>query len=102
MRSREVMVHATDFGAGVTFADLPQDFLRALAVDIVGKRSGALDGPAVVVVADDIDERWTVAGSGDAVEIHGPLAQIVAYLAGRPYNSLQSGAASIPTLPRWL
>lgn len=102
MRSREVMVHATDIGAGVTFADLPQDFLLALAVDIVAKRSAALDGPAVDVVATDVDRRWSVAGAGAAVEVRGPLAQVVAYLAGRPYDQLGSGSAPIPALPRWL
>lgn len=102
MRSREVMVHATDIGAGVTFADLPQDFLLALAVDITGKRSGALDGPSVNVVATDVDGHWAVAGQGEPVEVRGSLADIVAYLAGRPYGHLDSGAEPIPALPRWL
>ncbi|HJR40424.1 MAG TPA: maleylpyruvate isomerase family mycothiol-dependent enzyme, partial [Nocardioidaceae bacterium] len=38
LRAREVMVHAVDLGTGVTFTDLPEDFLGALHDDIVAKR----------------------------------------------------------------
>ena len=38
MRSREVMVHAVDLATGLTFADLPEDFLAALRADITVKR----------------------------------------------------------------
>jgi maleylpyruvate isomerase len=38
MRAREVCVHAVDLDNGVTFADLPADFLAALCDDIVAKR----------------------------------------------------------------
>ena len=34
LRAREVMVHAVDLATGVTFADLPADFLAALGADI--------------------------------------------------------------------
>jgi maleylpyruvate isomerase len=45
MRAREVMIHAIDLGTGVTFADLPADFTRALLADVVGKRAAAGEGP---------------------------------------------------------
>ena len=39
LRSREVGVHAVDLDAGVTFADLPDDFLSALVHDVIAKRT---------------------------------------------------------------
>jgi maleylpyruvate isomerase len=78
MRSREVMIHAVDLGTGVTFADLPDDFLEELCTDIRTKR-------------------------GDVPELHGPLAEVAAYLAGRPYESVTTadGSPARP-LPPWL
>jgi maleylpyruvate isomerase len=78
MRSREVMIHAVDLGAGVTFADLPTDFLQALCADIRAKR-------------------------GDVGDLSGPLPDIAAYLAGRPYTNvhLTDGTPAEP-LPPWL
>ncbi|MFI6674623.1 maleylpyruvate isomerase family mycothiol-dependent enzyme [Kribbella sp. NPDC050470] len=78
MRSREVMIHAVDLGTGVTFADLPADFLEELCADIRTKR-------------------------GDVLEVNGPLPEVAAYLAGRPYESVTTadGAPAEP-LPPWL
>jgi maleylpyruvate isomerase len=47
MRAREVMVHSVDLDADVTFEDLPSDFTVALLVDVVRKRAGAGEGPAL-------------------------------------------------------
>lgn len=103
LRSREAMVHATDLGAGVGFHDLPQDFLSALAADIVIKRSAAKDGPALVLTATDTNELWSVAGAGDAAVVRGSLADLVAYLAGRPHGQLTTAArAPLPVLSKWL
>jgi maleylpyruvate isomerase len=65
MRSREVLIHAVDLNAGVKFADLPTDFLEALCDDIRTKR-------------------------GDVPEVDGPLPELAAYLAGRPYSDVVS------------
>lgn len=78
MRSREVMIHAVDLGTGVIFADLPPDFLETLCTDIHGKR-------------------------GDVPDVHGPLAETAAYLAGRPYtNVLTPEGTPAQPLPPWL
>lgn len=61
LRAREVFVHAVDLAGQVTFADLPEDFLRALIEDIRTKRGG--------------DLRAT-----------GPLPDVAAWLAGRPHS----------------
>jgi maleylpyruvate isomerase len=72
LRAREVCVHAVDLGLGVTFADLPDDFLDALCADVVAKR-------------------------GDVPEVDAPLAQRTAWLTGRPHD-----LAGAPDLGAWL
>lgn len=76
MRAREVCVHAVDLAVGIGFADLPDDFNRALCDDIRAKRG--------------LDRlRSEVAGA--------PLPEIAAWLAGRPHSL--EGA---PELGPWL
>ncbi|WP_433158795.1 maleylpyruvate isomerase family mycothiol-dependent enzyme [Kribbella sp. CA-247076] len=78
LRSREVMIHAVDLGTGVTFADLPEDFLEELCAEIRATR-------------------------GDVPELHGPLAQIAAYLSGRPFADVTTASgAPAQSLPPWL
>jgi maleylpyruvate isomerase len=72
LRAREVCVHAVDLDLGVTFADLPDDFLEALADDVVAKR-------------------------GEVPAVDGPLPERVAWLTGRPHRL--EGA---PDLGAWL
>lgn len=76
MRAREVCVHAVDLGRGVTFADLPDDFNAALCEDIRAKR-GLTELPAAVAGA--------------------PLAEVTAWLAGRPH-----ALTDAPDLGPWL
>ncbi|GAA1816392.1 hypothetical protein GCM10009735_57700 [Actinomadura chokoriensis] len=73
LRSREVFVHAVDLDRGVSFGDLPRDFLDALVADITAKRGL------------------------DAVPADGPLPEVAAWLAGRPH-----ALADAPPLGPWL
>lgn len=107
MRAREVMVHAVDLDAGIGFADLPVDFLRALCDDIVGKRSAGADapgsGPALTVTASDTGDRWRVAGAGQPVDVTGTIADLASYLAGREADGVVSvDGGARPALPPWL
>ena len=102
MRAREVMVHAVDLGAGTTFADLPSDFLEALADDIVAKRSSAAASAAIVLRPTDARPQWHVAGPGEPVTVAAPLTELVAYLAGRDATVATATGAPAPTLPAWL
>ena len=78
LRSREVLIHAVDLDAGITFADLPDDFLETLCAEIRAKR-------------------------GDVPDAHGPLPELAAYLTGRPYsNVLTSEGSPAAPLPPWL
>lgn len=72
MRAREVCVHAIDLDRGVSFHDLPEDFLTALIEDIRTKR-------------------------GEVPSVDGPLAEQAAWLAGRPHT-----LAHAPDLGPWL
>ncbi|MEU6134901.1 maleylpyruvate isomerase family mycothiol-dependent enzyme [Nocardioides sp. NPDC047086] len=76
MRAREVFVHAVDLGAGITFADLPDDLLLALADEIRTKRG----------LSDD-----------DLRGVEGSLPDVTAWLAGRPH-----ALAGAPELGPWL
>jgi maleylpyruvate isomerase len=108
LRSREVCVHAVDLATGVCFADLPTGFLTALADDIAGKR-GTAPGPALILTTADTDDHWKLPGTndtgdrrepfgeGDATAVTGPLAEVVAYLTGRPHT-----LSPAPALPAWL
>lgn len=104
MRAREVMIHAVDLGGAVGFAMLPREFHLALIDEIVAKRSGATDGPALHLQATDEQRHWDVAGLGDPTTVRGPLSELAAYLSGRPATGLAAEHAhgTIPTLPRWL
>ncbi|WP_404389336.1 maleylpyruvate isomerase family mycothiol-dependent enzyme [Humibacillus xanthopallidus] len=102
MRSREVMVHAVDLGGAVTFADLPASFDAALLDDITAKRSAGADGPHLRLAPTDDDRSWVVTGAGDTVTVRGSLAQLTAYLSGRPATGLHADGAALPSLPRWL
>ncbi|MEI4747784.1 maleylpyruvate isomerase, partial (plasmid) [Rhodococcus erythropolis] len=101
MRAREVCVHAVDLGTGVTFADLPADFLVALGNDIVGKR-GAVPGVALRIEATDASVAWDLPGADGPVGVAGPLADLVAYLSGRAHDLSTTDGSPVPVLPAWL
>jgi maleylpyruvate isomerase len=98
MRAREIYIHSIDLAAGITFADLPPDFLAALLDDVTGRRSAVGGGPALLIAATDTGGRWDVAGTGSPVPVTGLLADLTAYLTGRPAPALPAA----PVLPPWL
>lgn len=103
LRAREVCVHAVDLVTGVSFADLPADFLTALCDDVTAKRAaGASRGPALVLAAADTGGLWELSGDGEGGTLSGPLAEIAAYLTGRPHNLTTPGGDPAPALPPWL
>lgn len=82
LRDREVLVHLVDLRAGVGFADLPDDFLRALKDDALRRRSAA----------------------GEQLpRVSGTLADVTAYLTGRPYAGVtHADGTPAPALGPWL
>ncbi|MDT9696858.1 maleylpyruvate isomerase family mycothiol-dependent enzyme [Streptomyces sp. P17] len=93
MRAREVCVHAVDLANGVSFTDLPADFLTALCDDVVAKRAAA-PGPAVSLRTPNA--AWELPGSGETALVTGELPTIAAYLTGR------GAVPAAPTLGAWL
>lgn len=80
MRAREVLVHAVDLDTGLSFAALPDDFLRELEADIRARR-----------------------GPGAVPGLLGSRADVVAWLAGRPTTGVTTADGSpLPVLPPWL
>jgi maleylpyruvate isomerase len=98
MRVREVYVHAIDLGAGSQWTDLPAEFLTALLDDVTARRSAKGGGPALAVAATDTGHTWEVVGTGAAIPVSAPLADLSAYLTGRPAPELRAA----PALPAWL
>jgi len=62
------------------------------------RRSSKGGGPALIVAATDTGDRWDVAGSGSPVPVSAPLADLTAWLTGRPAPALSTA----PVLPPWL
>jgi maleylpyruvate isomerase len=103
MRVREVYVHAVDLGAGTTFADLPPEFLTALLDDIANRRSMTGKCPALTLTASDTGGSWQVTGTGEQTALTAPLADLTAWLSGRPVPDLAGTSGnSVPDLPAWL
>jgi maleylpyruvate isomerase len=98
MRVREVYIHAVDLKAGTRWTDLPDDFLSALLDDVTSRRSAKGGGPALAAAATDTGHTWEVAGTGAPVPVSAPLADLAAYLTGRPAPELKAA----PVLPSWL
>ncbi|WP_406422524.1 maleylpyruvate isomerase family mycothiol-dependent enzyme [Streptomyces sp. NBC_00873] len=102
LRSREVCVHAVDLANGVSFADLPADFLTALCDDVTAKRATPA-GPAVTLRAPAIGAAWELPGDGEAALVTGELHDIAAYLTGRDAGPLTTvDGTPAPTLGAWL
>lgn len=96
LRAREVMIHATDLDAGITFEDLPDSFCEALALEITTKRSDDLDSPAFIATPTDSDvildtsatQSRRTRSDQDIWRVTGTLAQITAWLSGRRYTAV--------------
>ena len=98
MRDRELYIHAIDLEMGIGWADLPSGFLSALLDEVTSRRSSTGGGPALAVAATDTGHTWEVAGDGVPAAVSAPLAELAAYLTGRPAPRLKDA----PVLPPWL
>ena len=97
-RRTEVEIHHADLGIGYTATDWPQDFTRMLVERVVADRS---DGPSMVLLATDTDERWQL-GPGPGPEVSGPLAALAWWLSGRGGGEgLACSTGELPVLRAW-
>jgi len=98
MRVRENWVHAVDLGTGATFADMPAGAVDRLVDEVAGGLAGREDCPRVTLTAADRDpaRRWTIGPEdGDATEVSGAAAGLLAWLIGRD-------PGDYPPVPPWL
>lgn len=101
MRAREVWVHGIDLATGLSFGDLPAGLVAALCDEATDTR-GTGPGPKLVLTATDTGGSWEIPGDGDLVRLAGPLAEIAAYLTGRPHRLGTTEGDPAPDLPAWL
>ena len=82
-RLREGEVHHVDLDCGYRPEDWPFGWvLEEMDRAMLGLPARLPPDVAVVITATDADQHW-LAGSGDAMEVTGPLAQVFAWVAGR-------------------
>ncbi|HSZ40836.1 MAG TPA: maleylpyruvate isomerase family mycothiol-dependent enzyme [Trebonia sp.] len=108
MRVREVYVHTVDLDTGTGFGDLPAGFLAALCDDIAQRRSVVGTSPALALTDAGTGRGWAVSGAAapetdGPVTVTAPLADLTAWLAGRPVTGLtDADGRPVPDLPAWL
>jgi maleylpyruvate isomerase len=95
MRAKEVWVHGTDLGAGLSFADLPADFCAALVDDVLGLFASRGETPDVTVVCTDVDRTWGDGGT----RVEGPVTAVAAWLTRSDASRL---SGDVPPPPAWL
>jgi maleylpyruvate isomerase len=95
MRAKEVWVHGTDLGAGLSFADLPADFCAALVDDVLGLFASRGETPDVTVVCADVDRTWGDGGT----RVQGPVTAVAAWLTRSDASGL---SGDVPPPPAWL
>lgn len=82
-RLREVEVHHVDLDVGYSPADWPVEWvIEEMDRAMLDLPSRLPSGVAVVLAATDTDQHW-VAGSGEAVELDGPIGELFAWVTGR-------------------
>ncbi len=100
MRVRELWIHAIDLDAGVEFTDWPPDLLRTVLDDVAPAFGRRDDVPDVVLTATDADGSWRLGNGDDPSTVTASLADLAAYLLGRPVRGSLGG--EVPSLPPWL
>jgi maleylpyruvate isomerase len=95
MRAKELWVHGVDLDAGLTFDDVPADFLCALVDDVLALFASRDQTPDVMLVARDVQRTW---GSGSA-RLEGSVAAVAAWLTRGQTDAL---TGEVPALPVWI
>jgi len=102
MRSREVCIHAVDVNSGVSFSDLPEDFLVRLVGEAVARHSASGRESGIRIETED-GRIWEVPGIGGSAQVRGPLAGVAQWLTGRGTHGVEAAQGrSLPALGKWL
>lgn len=103
MRAREVAVHAVDLGTGVSFRDVPTDFVSALVLDAADRRTTLGGGTPMRLVADE-GGSWQIGTRAAAgLTVAGAGSELAAWITGRSEGTaLRSSSGVVPQLSPWL
>jgi maleylpyruvate isomerase len=107
MRNREVWVHGVDLDCAATFAAAPAQLLAALLTDATSTMTAG--AAAVTLQSTNTAQIWRIGGAADSAPGFGPdsvlveaaLADLVAYVLGRP-AAWCGPPIALPPLARWL
>jgi maleylpyruvate isomerase len=100
VRTREVVYHHVDLGAGFTFADVPEPVLRAGLAECPRRLADAAPGATLTLTFAGGESEHLVIGDG-AVPVRGPAAAALAWLTGRSDGEGLVTDGRLPALPSW-
>lgn len=101
MRLNEVWIHLIDLDAGVTFDDLPADFVADLLDYAVRQFDGRIDPVGIEVTLPDGSQRiWGLNGPANRSSLSGSASAVLGWLSGRTDGSGLRG--ELPELPAWI
>ena len=101
LRTREVVYHHVDLGAGFTFADVPDVLLRTGLEECVGRLAGTSPGATVRCTYRDGSTQELAIGDG-ATKVEGTASDVLAWLTGRSDGEgLTCADGALPALPSW-
>jgi maleylpyruvate isomerase len=100
LRRSEVEIHHIDLDVDYTLAHWPEDFVEALLDDIADESTTSGNLAGCVLVANDDEGRWVIAGGGP--EISGPPPALLGWMIGRSNGiGLHSESGTLPTHGAW-
>jgi maleylpyruvate isomerase len=100
MRRTEIEIHHLDLDLDYTLAHWPEDFVEALLDDIAAESATGSHYSGCVLVANDDEGRWVIAGGGP--EISGPPPALLGWMVGRSSGiGLHSDSGTFPRQEKW-
>ncbi len=100
LRRTEVEIHHIDLDLDYTLAHWPEDFVEALLDDIAAESNARDDFVGCVLVANEDQGRWVIAGGGP--EISGPPPALLGWMTGRTKGiGLHSETGTLPRQVAW-
>jgi maleylpyruvate isomerase len=99
LRRVEVEVHHVDLNLDYTLAHLPEDFVERMLSEVTAEYSEDGDKPGVVLVATDVEGRWTIGSGGP--EVSGAPPSLLGWLLGRTDGVGLHSDGPLPQLGAW-
>src|SRR5579859_2774280 len=106
-RLSEVEIHDVDLAAGYSPADWPDGFVSGALPRVADSFTGRQDTPRCLVWAQDAPHGYLIGpetGGDPPVTVHGPPADLLAWLLGRSSGAtlrVTGAAVTAPALPAW-